>query len=324
MGGSITIHMRTVGTAIIEPEMALCPTGYMPQLGAGLAGPHGTPNESASHQPHQVPPPITPGPAGAFGGPCQHIGKPASGVPTLLRTDRFGSKIKPYQPGTAMQRSPVYRRNCGEDSRPLPDPVRGFIRKHRKPDRSDVSAVLGAYPSAESYNGCPLYKLVNKGLYEDDEYIMQALGGYIHALRLAMKIKCLNDGKNVTHGVVYRNMSLTHAQIKEYKVGFRFLWPNFVSTSWRSDLPCFECKHGQTPVTFVIDLNGLGTTFALDMRRYSCFPEEREVLIYPFSGFEVLAVQEKFGSITIHMRTVGTAIIEPEMALCPTGSMPHL
>lgn len=187
-----------------------------------------------------------------------------------------------------------------------------------------MSAVLGAYSSAESYNGCPLYKLVNKALYEDDEYIMQALGGYIHALRLAMKIKCLKDGKNVTDGVVYRKMSLTHAQIKEYKVGSRFLWPNFVSTSWVSDLPCFECKQGQTPVTFVIDLNGPGTTFALDMRWYSFFPQEQEVLIYPYSGFEVLAVQEQFGSTTIHMRTVGTALVEPEMALCKTGYMPRL
>lgn len=280
------------------------------------AGPHGTPNESASHQPPQLPFPCA---AGAAGAPYHQFG-----VPEFVRADRFGSCINVCHPGTAMKRSPSYRRECGSLSRPLPEQLKAFIRKLRKAKDSDLSAVLRAYTSAENYNGCPLYRLVNKALYMDDDYLLRHFGGFIHALRLAMKKKCLRDNKGVTHGVVYCKMSLTHVQIKEYKVGSRFLLPKFVSTSWNADLPWFESKQGQIPVILVIDLNGIGTTFALDMSRYSFFPEEQEVLIYPFSGFEVLAVQEQFGSVTIHMRTVGTAIIEPDMALAPTGSMPDL
>merc|ERR1712070_123404 len=171
---------------------------------------------------------------------------------------------------------------------------------------------------------------VNAALLLDREDLLKIFGGFVHALRLAVKEEC-QGGNNVNHGVVYRKVTLTVPQLQQYKaVGFKFLWPNFVSTSRRNDLVGFgdkaQKKTGQTNVSvnLVIDLGGRGTTYALDISRYSQFPHEQEVLIYPFSGFEVMDYKDLGGYVTIHLRTVDTVLIEPTVAPCPTGSMPAL
>merc|ERR1712070_857048 len=109
--------------------------------------------------------------------------------------------------------------------------------------------------------------------------------------------------------------------------GFRFLWPGFVSTSRRSDLDHFGTKseNDDISVNVVISLKGRGTTFAVDVSKLSKFDEE-EVLIYPYSGFEVMRVEHEAGSMTLHLRTVGTGLIQPDMKNndCPTGSFPIL
>merc|ERR1712070_467228 len=264
-----------------------------------------------------------PGPAG----PCPPA--PAVKKTKHSKPDRFNSLLNAVVMGTLQARSAAYRCHCGEHCHSIPSQQRALISKIRKPGDTDQTAVLRAYTSAEEYvSQHVLYQDVNAALLLDREDLLKIFGGFVHALRLAVKEEC-QGGNNVNHGVVYRKVTLTVPQLQQYKaVGFKFLWPNFVSTSRRNDLVGFgdksQKKTGQTNVSvnLVIDLGGRGTTYALDISRYSQFPHEQEVLIYPFSGFEVMDYKDLGGYVTIHLRTVDTVLIEPTVAPCPTGSMP--
>lgn len=238
------------------------------------------------------------------------------------RPGRFSGLLDPVQRGTVVKRTGKYRSFCGKHSPPIPGFVKKFLRKMRKESHNDVAAIIRAYTSEDAVDasGEVLYNLVNKALRENKYEEMKQFGGIIHAMRLALKKECRNNNKNVEHGTVYRKMSLTIDQSKQYQVGFRFLWPNLVSTSRRSDLQFGEDGPGYVKVTFIINLAGPGKTFALDIAKYSVYPDEKEVLIYPFSGFEVMRREGN----KIYLRTVGTAIVEPGTDLCPTGSMPSL
>lgn len=229
-------------------------------------------------------------------------------VPICNRQDRFSGHIKPVAHGTARARSRAYSRKCGKDSRPIPEDVKAIVRKYRRPQDDCVSAVLRVYTAND------LYEKMNKALYTDDEAAFDEYGGLIHALRLAMKARCKKH--NVTKGIVYRTLNLDQAQLQQFKPGFKFLWPNFISTS-RS--PCLN--FGKVKVS--IDLNGDGLTYALDVSEYSIYPNEQEVLIYPYSGFEVLDYQTQVdGSVLIKLRTVDTTKIDPNVGGCPCGAMP--
>jgi hypothetical protein len=250
--------------------------------------------------------------------------------PALAVSPLAGSRMQryvtsdfcPIVAGTSRERSSAYRLHCGENCAPIPQDQLQVIRSHRQPGDTDFQAVFRAYTSDDV-----LYKDMNKALYLDDDKGLQRFGGLIHALRLAMKDECLNKEHNVRSGTVYRKMTLKAAQSKQFVAGFHFLWPGFVSTSRRSDLDDFGTKseNDDISVNVVISLEGRGTTFAVDVSKLSKFDEE-EVLIYPYSGFEVMDVEHEAGSMTLHLRTVGTGLIQPDMKNndCPTGSFPIL
>lgn len=215
------------------------------------------------------------------------------------------------QKGTAQSRSKHYAEKCGKNSPPIQSRLKKMIKKHRRSYDDDISAVIRAYTSNDFYGD------LNKALYEDTGDSLHNYGGYVHALRLSMKSLC--NSQNVREGIVHRSISLTPEQLAQYKPGFKFLWPNFVSTSRKNYKRVFG------DVSISIDLAGEGLTYALDISKLSLYPEEEEVLIYPYSGFEVLTVNKTAdGSTSIHMRTVDTLHIEPDFGGCPCGSMPSL
>merc|ERR1712228_831992 len=109
-------------------------------------------------------------------------------------------------------------------------------------------------------------------LLEDLEDGLLAYGGFIRALRRAMVNRC-KAGFNCRQGIVWRGMQIDDNSA--YQVGQKFLWPNFVSTTWSVD-SCFTAN-----TTFRIDLDGVGVTYAVDISNDSQFPKEQEVLIYP-------------------------------------------
>ena len=75
---------------------------------------------------------------------------------------------------------------------------------------------------------------------------------------------------------------------------------------------------------FCINLDGEGLTYAIDIEEFSVFPEEKEVLLYPYSGYEVISREERDeGQTLVTMRTYDTCLLDKDV-IFPTGSMPAI
>ena len=121
-------------------------------------------------------------------------------------------------------------------------------------------------------------------------------------LRKAMRAECAQS--NVSTGIVWRAMN--GVAIESYTVGMKFLMQSFLSTSSSRTV---AQRFGST--LFRIDLDGDGLTYALDVSRVSVYPDEQEVLVYPYSGFVVLATEKMDdGRNLISLRTCDTYLVE--------------
>jgi hypothetical protein len=124
----------------------------------------------------------------------------------------------------------------------------------------------------------PLYKKINEALLSDDYDILKENQIYINNLRQAIKESLLEESIKV-----YRNLKLDPAYVRsEYKENQMFLWPTFSSTSRNKDKASIFGNY-----TFQIDALVNDFTYRTDISRYSEYPEEQEVLFYPYSGFRV-------------------------------------
>jgi len=211
------------------------------------------------------------------------------------RSDRFQGSLEAVSFGMASGRSAYYWRYCGRYA----DESSGWEKDKSIVSKfgSDLNAFITAYCSDE------LYENVNRALSTNDEGGLRRHGKYIQMLRRALKAQ-IDAGRNVTSGYVYRWMTLDKETLARYRPGVRFLWPNFISTSWRRDV-----WYGN--VRFDINLRGEGLTYAVDVRRQSPYPQEKEVLLYPYSGFQVLAVTREGGTTVVSMKTVDTKMLNP-------------
>lgn len=210
------------------------------------------------------------------------------------RQSRFQASIPPVRGGVSKGRSKNYVKHCGKGSR------KNSGWDHDKKVVRQCGPGFDAFITA--YCGNALYKSVNEALSNDDEEGLRQHGQYIHGLRVAM-LRRIRRGKNVRSGVVYRWMNLDPDKIAKYTVGFKFLWPNFVSTSRKSDVWTGN-------VRFEIDLNGRGTTYAIDVSDLSPYKHEAEVLLYPFSGFEVKSTRVANNIQYIRLMTCDTLHID--------------
>ena len=66
-------------------------------------------------------------------------------------------------------------------------------------------------------------------------------------------------------------------------------------------------------IVFEIDLAGTGTTYAVDIEADSMIPQEREVLIFPYSGFEVTSTPAQRNDVKTYvgLRTCDTRHVSP-------------
>merc|ERR1712146_57623 len=98
---------------------------------------------------------------------------------------------------------------------------------------------------------------------------------------------------------VWRGMwRLSDDQFQKFQQGKRFYWPSFVSTSqWREIAEEFCKQKPEEPgfpdaksVLFHIELLK-SYTCAIKLEVISQYPEEKEILLYPYHRFEVLGVE---------------------------------
>ncbi|CAF4137612.1 unnamed protein product, partial [Rotaria sp. Silwood2] len=100
----------------------------------------------------------------------------------------------------------------------------------------------------------------------------------INSLRIAIQNN--NESEFVK---VYRGLSIDPEHVKqEYKVGLQFLWPTFTCTSRNRDI-----AHHFGDYIFEINASKNDWTNRCDISNYSIYPEEQEVLFYPYSGYVV-------------------------------------
>ncbi|CAF1508103.1 unnamed protein product [Didymodactylos carnosus] len=145
------------------------------------------------------------------------------------------------------------------------------------------------------------YHLINSALLEDDHQVLDDNVQFILSLQHVIK-----SNSHPSHTKVYRGLELDDEKVKEeYKVGTTFLWPTFTCTS-KSKEQAGQFGH----YLFEIDIPGEGTTYCCDISQYSDFPQEEEMLFYPYTGFRVNQIlqDEKL----IKLTCVDTSTIEVE------------
>jgi hypothetical protein len=146
-------------------------------------------------------------------------------------------------------------------------------------------------------------------LLENSSRLAQT-GGYVHHLKQAIKNRASKSG--CSKGVLYRGMRIPKDQTFLYEfVGRRFVWPNFVSSSHLESVARnFALKrnssgeHDTVKALFIIDTNGTGCTYVVDIEDVTVYQGEQEALFYPYSAFVITeAYRESSGTLVVKVRT---------------------
>ncbi|CAF4351806.1 unnamed protein product [Rotaria sp. Silwood2] len=122
------------------------------------------------------------------------------------------------------------------------------------------------------------YRVINTALLSDDYEILKNNVQFINSLRMAIRNNNEKEPIEVCRGLTIASEHVN----QEYKVGLQFLWPTFTSTSRNRDV-----AHGFGNYIFEIDASADDSTYRTDISKYSDYPEEQEVLFYPYSGYLV-------------------------------------
>ena len=88
-------------------------------------------------------------------------------------------------------------------------------------------------------------------------------------------------------------------------MGLQFLWPTFTCTSKNRDV-----ARGFGDYVFEIDATSDDWTYRTDISKYSEYPQEEEVLFYPYSGFRVTNIMHD--AKVIQLKCVDTVHVDSE------------
>ncbi|CAF1311648.1 unnamed protein product [Rotaria sordida] len=143
------------------------------------------------------------------------------------------------------------------------------------------------------------YRTINTALLNDDYEVLKKNVQFINSLKMAIK----NESKN-EFVKVYRGLSINPEHVRqEYKIGLKFLWPTFTCASRnRDEASCFG------DYIFEIDASKDDWTYRCDISKYSVYPEEQEVLFYPYSGFIVQNIL--YDAKIIQLKCIDTLEVE--------------
>jgi hypothetical protein len=132
--------------------------------------------------------------------------------------------------------------------------------------------------------------IINTALLQDDYETLKQNVRFINSLRKAIRNN--NEKQSLT---VYRGLTISSEHAKqEYKVGLRF-----TCTSRNKDI-----AHVFGDYTFEID----DWTYRTDISKYSVYPEEQEVLFYPYSGYIVKNIMHD--AKVIQLKCIDTLQVE--------------
>jgi hypothetical protein len=164
------------------------------------------------------------------------------------------------------------------------------------------------------YTSPAVFRGINEALRKDAEAGLEKWGGTIVVIRQAIRAHGEDPARGwVKRCDVWRGMCASAEVIEKYKhIGLQFLWAGVVSTS-KSEGTAKVFGGGETAnLLFRIrcNENGTGLTYALDIQEFSQFPGEEEVVLYPYSGYEVTGWTEDGPLTIVALKTVDTKMIE--------------
>jgi hypothetical protein len=217
------------------------------------------------------------------------------------RENRFGS-------GVPIEQLPSFRR---------PNYVEMITKANESEHKWATEEVVNLWTSDDKSfvnPDFPVYYHINHMLRQDDmstksEPVVQGTerdnASFIFALKDS--IKSLHDSAEL---VCYRGLRVSQEQVNHYLQERLFLWSTFSASSFDKDLArefagddgyVFEC---------VMSSRENHWTYKASIANYSKFDEEKEVLIYPYSGFEVVKVNHEEKMVTL--QTIDTLVVEKE------------
>ena len=145
------------------------------------------------------------------------------------------------------------------------------------------------------------YHKINTALLNDDYDVLKENVQFINSLRMVIR----KNNQQVAMKV-YRGLCIADEHVKqEYKVGLQFLWPTFTCTSKNK-----EVARGFGNYLFEIDASPDDWSFRADISKYSEFPQEEEVLFYPYTGFVVTNIVPD--AKVIQLKCVDTLQVESQ------------
>merc|ERR1712187_303013 len=136
-----------------------------------------------------------------------------------------------------------------------------------------------------------LYKDMNKALREDDRTTLREYAGYIRELRGAFRMDVPDRITVPFVGTVYRGIKVPNPEevLKSYKINHEYIWPAFTSTSTSNGFAGnvqFEIVCPELPP----DYKGY---MPANIKPFSVFPKEDEILFPPHCKLRVVAIQGK-------------------------------
>jgi hypothetical protein len=217
------------------------------------------------------------------------------------RDGAFCSTFHPVEPGCAWARSVNYVKHCGRHCRESYSTLAQEKFNQAPTNLSNDDKDIYAYTLGGNSER-RLQVEVDIGISCDDAQLLYEHGRYVFFLRRAF-LRRIRSGMNVSSGIVHHCASCSPDVLAKLRPGFKFLWPAFLSTSKKQLL-------GIGQVTFNIDLAGNGLTYAIDISDTSAHQGEGEVLIYPYSGFEVTRSETVGDQVVVSLRTCDTLYID--------------
>lgn len=182
---------------------------------------------------------------------------------------------------------------------------RFLLPTFRRPNYRDVKEASSEIaPANETFftwtkEDGQLYSVINTALLNDDHDVLENNVQFVNSLRSAIRN---NDQKQATK--VYRGLNIQPEDVaQEYKEGLHFLWPTFTCTS-RNE----QVARNFGNYVFEVDLSPDDGTYRADIAQYSEFPNEEEMLFYPYSGFVVHKIMPD--NNLIQLRCVDTLQVE--------------
>lgn len=168
-------------------------------------------------------------------------------------------------------------------------------------DQNDVRLVIRAYTSPTQFFkwiNTHLANLVNtkdrkKLTMANSAHRMCYWGGPLDIACLLVNHPDLEKYRSATNQCIFRGMSVERVVQEQYRPGVRIINKTFVSTSKSRDVANMFLGKTADRVSclFIITLGESRRRTALDIQDLSTFPEEEEVLILPYTTFEVVRVE---------------------------------